>query len=669
MLGGGRPDALRFVTHPASAGILPIHLAPPTAEALTLPFEELVCVAAIPTIDDLDEAAYLAANPDVAAAGMTARAHYLDWGRTEGRAQLCNTAKVAALRAGKLARLRFRRAASSPPLAGAPIDFLSAQAISEFRLREAPPVSSNQRRDILLDEIRANPEKLYLDIGAGLRTSVCSNLISTEMQPTISTDVVCVGEDLPFADEQFDYVICASVLAHTRRPWDVAREITRVLKTGGTVLVDYPFLQGVQATPHHYFNATPGGAASLFEENFDIVESTVRSNNHPIHALWWMLRTWQRGLDAPDRAHFESLTIGDILSLSPDRHGEKTYCRNLGETARNTIPAGSTLVATKRSLLPRTAESILAESLRVMRNSTSWRVTAPLRLGGGAIAAWRRRRKRFFFEKRQSPSCENQKTFASPSQGMLAFVICGVEHSGTTLLSEIFRQVPLLDSGFETGVLLSETPRQFLQEKPFAENICGDWKITQEELVECCEADTFEVFYERLAARSRCIESGCRAIFDKTPRYLANLADCMEKMQVPFVVTYKDPRAIVFSDYTRAGMPDFDSWFATYADEKLGYLRALHDQFNSFAGRNKRVLRISLEAICLNPRVTCEKLFAHCGQDFSLRYLLLQNQRYGDTRIASISPRTPFEYLLGLSDPQRARIARHFSELDSWFYD
>ena len=51
---------------------------------------------------------------------------------------------------------------------------------------------------------------------------------------------------------------------------------------------------------------------------------------------------------------------------------------------------------------------------------------------------------------------------------MLAFVICGVEHSGTTLISEIFRQVPMLDSGFETGVLLSETPSQFLQEMPFA---------------------------------------------------------------------------------------------------------------------------------------------------------------------------------------------------------
>jgi SAM-dependent methyltransferase len=629
----------------------------------------VVCTTTITTIDDLDEAAYLAANPDVAAAGMTARAHYLSWGQTEGRIQLCSIEKVAALRTRKLARLRFNRAPATPPLPGAPINFLSSHAILEFRIAEAPPISPNQYGDILLDVIRANPEKLYLDIGAGLRHSVFSNLITTEIQPTISTDVLCVGEDLPFADEQFDYVICASVLAYTRRPWDVAREITRVLKTGGTLLVDFPFLQAVQGTRQHYFNATPGGAVSLFKANFDIVASTIGSNNHPIHALWWMLRNWQNGLDPRDRAHFESLTIGDILSLPPDQQRDKPYCSNLSESAMNTIPAGSTLLATKRSPLPRTAESRLAETLRAMRNSTSWRITAPLRLCGEAVGGWRRRRKRFFFEKRRSALCENQKTFASSSPGQLAFVICGVEHSGTTLLSEIFRQVPGLDSGFETGVLLSETPRHFLQEMPFADNICGDWNITQEELEECCEADTFEVFYERLAAHSRCIAPGCRAVFDKTPRYLVNLGDCLEKVQVPFVVTYKDPRATVFSDYTRAGSPDFESWFATYADEKLGYLRVLHDQFNGLAGRSKRVLRISLEAICLNPRASCEKLFAHCGQDFSLRYLLLQNRRYGDTRAASISPRTPFEYLLGFSEPQRAKIARHFSELDSWFYD
>lgn len=28
-------------------------------------------------------------------------------------------------------------------------------------------------------------------------------------------------------------------------------------------------------------------------------------------------------------------------------------------------------------------------------------------------------------------------------------VICGLEHTGTTLISELFRQIPHIDSGFE----------------------------------------------------------------------------------------------------------------------------------------------------------------------------------------------------------------------------
>jgi len=161
------------------SGNLPIHLSPPTAAALALPFEEVVCVTAIPTIDDLDEAAYIAANPDVAAAGMTARAHYLAWGQKEGRVQICRMEDVAALRARKLARLRFTRAPSTPPVSGAAINFLSSEGMVEFRIAEAPPILANPYDDILLDEIKANPQKLFLDIGAGLRRSVCSNLFTT----------------------------------------------------------------------------------------------------------------------------------------------------------------------------------------------------------------------------------------------------------------------------------------------------------------------------------------------------------------------------------------------------------------------------------------------------------------------------------------------------------
>jgi hypothetical protein len=252
---------------------------------------------------------------------------------------------------------------------------------------------------------------------------------------------------------------------------------------------------------------------------------------------------------------------------------------------------------------------------------------------------------------------------------MLAFVICGVEHSGTTLVSDLFRQHPGLDSGFETGVLLASSPRGFLEQMPFALNILGGWSITQEELEACCDTDSFPTFYDRLAKVSRCLELDCRHVFDKTPRYLAHLPSCLERTPVPFIATYKDPRSIVFSDYLRAGKPAFDAWFEAYAGPKLGYMQHLHAMLGSDAAAGPRVLRVRLETLCLQPHATCEAIFAHCGYAFSAGYLSLRNLRYHHTRATTISARIPFEYREHFTTAQCRKIANHFAVLDSWFYD
>ena len=249
----------------------------------------------------------------------------------------------------------------------------------------------------------------------------------------------------------------------------------------------------------------------------------------------------------------------------------------------------------------------------------------------------------------------------------LRFVICGVEHSGTTLVSDLFRQVPGVDSGFETGVLLAPSPRAFLTEMPFAENMLGSWSITQEELEFCCDTDGIGEFYARLAAVSRCIEPGCAVLFDKTPRYLSQLDACLSRADVPFVVTYKDPRSIVFSDFTRSGAADFDAWFDTYQEPKRGYLRLLYRNTHA-AATNGRVLCVALETLCMQPRTTCEAMFAHCGQVFRLNYLSLKNLRYHHTRSNSITPAIPLEYLDGLRGTQKRKIEEAFSEFGDWFY-
>lgn len=288
-------------------------------------------------------------------------------------------ASLAAMREQKLARLRFRRAPKPGRAQGAPADFLTDAIVAEFGIPDAPPVSANEYGGPFVAEIRAHPERLCLDVGAGLRASCYANVVNLEIYPSASTDVLGVGEDLPFESAQFDYALCCATLEHTRRPWEVAREICRVLKPGGKVLVDYPFLQGVHGYPHHYFNATPLGAASLFERDCEILSSNVERNNHPVQALAWVLSAWRGGLTPEAAAAFERMTVGELLARPADALFDEPFCR-LSEDALRSIPAGSTLIARRRADPPAPDPvEVLQAEIAMLRRSTSWRLTAPLR--------------------------------------------------------------------------------------------------------------------------------------------------------------------------------------------------------------------------------------------------------------------------------------------------
>lgn len=342
------------------------------------------------SLAELDAGGYLAANPDVRAIGARAEDHFTWYGKAEGRPQWVNADRIARARDAKLARVRFRRD-PAPRAAGEPAHFLSRAQHEAFRIPDDPPISSNDYGGHLVELIRANPEKLFLDVGAGLRHSYFGNVVNTEIFPWATTDVVCVGEDLPFASDQFDYVLSFAVLEHTRRPWDVAREMCRVLKPGGEVWVDYPFLQPVHGYPHHYFNATPMGSASLFEPFCDIKTLEIFDNNHPIRALRWILEEWRAGLPPDDAARFGALRIADLLATSADDQMDSFYSRNLSADARRTIAAGSGLVGIKRAVAipPQDAAeqetARLARALDAIRASTSWRLTAPLRALGNVL--------------------------------------------------------------------------------------------------------------------------------------------------------------------------------------------------------------------------------------------------------------------------------------------
>ncbi|MEM7567889.1 MAG: class I SAM-dependent methyltransferase, partial [Pseudomonadota bacterium] len=106
--------------------------------------------------------------------------------------------------------------------------------------------------DALARERAGNPDFMALDFGAGLKTVERADVIYMEIFDYPSTDVLCVGQALPFADDTFDAVCTLAVLEHVDDPFACTAEIKRVLKPGGLVFSGVPFMQPEHGYPDHF---------------------------------------------------------------------------------------------------------------------------------------------------------------------------------------------------------------------------------------------------------------------------------------------------------------------------------------------------------------------------------------------------------------------------------
>src|SRR5687767_7451022 len=95
---------------------------------------------------------------------------------------------------------------------------------------------------------RAEPVKV-VDVGAKLRAATYhgeppawADVLTLDLMPGPRVQIVCDAHDMaPVKSETVDLVYCISVLEHVRDPYQVMREIRRILKPGGLVYISVPF--------------------------------------------------------------------------------------------------------------------------------------------------------------------------------------------------------------------------------------------------------------------------------------------------------------------------------------------------------------------------------------------------------------------------------------------
>ncbi len=139
---------------------------------------------------------------------------------------------------------------------------------------------------------RFDPEKVkLLDIGSFNRR-IHPRALNIDLIAEPDTDIIHdIQKPLPFRSGTFDAVVCTAVLEHISSPISLVAEIHRVLRSGGEVWADVPFLQPYHAVPHDYQRYTLSGFRYLFR-NFEEVDA---GNGNGIgSAMAWLLDEYRK---------------------------------------------------------------------------------------------------------------------------------------------------------------------------------------------------------------------------------------------------------------------------------------------------------------------------------------------------------------------------------------
>jgi SAM-dependent methyltransferase len=200
--------------------------------------------------------------------------------------------------ASEVHRSRYQRALSRllhPANTTAP-----AKVARMLELLRADGATAGRRPRILVvggGVVGAGLDELYAD------TTV--DLVCFDVYASPAVQFIADGHAVPLADGSVDGVVIQAVLEHVLEPTVVAKEIHRVLRSGGIVYADTPFLQQVHEGPYDFTRFTDSGHRYLFR-SFERIDSGSVAGAGT--ALRWSIAYFVRALTRSRR-------LGSIVAL------------------------------------------------------------------------------------------------------------------------------------------------------------------------------------------------------------------------------------------------------------------------------------------------------------------------------------------------------------------
>jgi SAM-dependent methyltransferase len=156
----------------------------------------------------------------------------------------------------------------------------------------------------ILKEQKRNPSILVIGggaIGLGadkLYSDPDISLVGTDVYASPHTDLLADAHKLPFANGTFDGVWIQAVLEHVLDPAAVVDQLHRVLKPGGIVYAETPFMQQVHERAYDFTRFTQSGHRWLFRRFEEITAGPITG---PATVLLWSIRYLLRALGAGEK--------------------------------------------------------------------------------------------------------------------------------------------------------------------------------------------------------------------------------------------------------------------------------------------------------------------------------------------------------------------------------
>jgi SAM-dependent methyltransferase len=159
---------------------------------------------------------------------------------------------------------------------------------------------------------------------------------------TSGIDLVCEIYEITEPDQSFDAVLCVSVLEHLAEPIRALKEIARLLRPGGKLILTAPFAGVTHLAPYHYYT----GFTRYFYETH-LAEDFVIDHIQPNGALFEFINTYFHYiLSFANTYTDEKPTASEDLAIDTVTNMLERFARN-AKNSGDVLNFGYQVVATR----------------------------------------------------------------------------------------------------------------------------------------------------------------------------------------------------------------------------------------------------------------------------------------------------------------------------------